>query len=302
MSRDGTGALRRRRPRRARGLQPRAERATDRRALRRAPARTAARRASFTISPNPVKPGQTVTFNASASTRPGRHDRRLPVGSRRQRHIRDRLGDQPDRDEDVPTAQSAIPVAAARHDDQGRHRRRVDDADRRRTPRPRRRSRPRRTRAHAQPDRHVRRLGARRDRDGTIAKYEWDLDGNGTYETDHHDADDDHGLRDGRQRHVGLRVTDNDGATATTTRRCRCKPPRTARRCSARRASATTGASRSRAGRRFADSQGHEPGHATGGVTPGVAGALAGDVDTAARFNGSSGARPGAAQPVGARR
>ena len=57
------------------------------------------------------------------------------------------------------------------------------------------------------------------DPDGTIAKYEWDLDGNGTYETDG-------GTTATRTTTfatmgtvtVGLRVTDNNGATATTTR------------------------------------------------------------------------------------
>ncbi len=57
------------------------------------------------------------------------------------------------------------------------------------------------------------------DPDGTIAHYEWDLDGNGTYETD--------GGTTATKTNVfstvgtltlGLRVTDNNGATATTTR------------------------------------------------------------------------------------
>jgi YD repeat-containing protein len=57
------------------------------------------------------------------------------------------------------------------------------------------------------------------DPDGTIAKYEWDLDGNGTYEIDG-------GTTASRTTTfttpgtftLGLRVTDNSGATATTTR------------------------------------------------------------------------------------
>jgi YD repeat-containing protein len=57
------------------------------------------------------------------------------------------------------------------------------------------------------------------DPDGTVARYEWDLDGNGTYETDG-------GATASRTTTfstpgtftLGLRVTDNSGATATTTR------------------------------------------------------------------------------------
>ena len=60
---------------------------------------------------------------------------------------------------------------------------------------------------------------ASKDPDGTITKYEWDLDGNGTYETNT-------GTTETTNRtytsegtvNVGLRVTDNSGATETTTR------------------------------------------------------------------------------------
>ena len=56
------------------------------------------------------------------------------------------------------------------------------------------------------------------DPDGTIAKYEWDLDGNGSYETDTRlQPDDQPHLRDPGHLTVGLRVTDNGGKTATTT-------------------------------------------------------------------------------------
>ena len=53
------------------------------------------------------------------------------------------------------------------------------------------------------------------DPDGTIAKYEWDLDGNGTYETDTGTT-----TTTSRQytatgtTNVGLRVTDNSGTTS----------------------------------------------------------------------------------------
>ncbi|HEV7482624.1 MAG TPA: PKD domain-containing protein [Solirubrobacterales bacterium] len=61
--------------------------------------------------------------------------------------------------------------------------------------------------------------GASTDPDGTIAKYEWDLDGNGSYETGT-------GTTATTSRTyatpgtftIGLRVTDSDGVTATTTR------------------------------------------------------------------------------------
>jgi PKD repeat protein len=57
------------------------------------------------------------------------------------------------------------------------------------------------------------------DPDGTIAKYEWDLDGNGTYETDTGTtASKVTSYATPGERVVGLRVTDNSGATTTTTR------------------------------------------------------------------------------------
>ena len=70
------------------------------------------------------------------------------------------------------------------------------------------------------------------DPDGTIVKYEWDLDGNGSYETNTGatptaDAD----LRDAKAKYtVGLRVTDDGGATAneqpSTSRSRRTSRPR----------------------------------------------------------------------------
>jgi YD repeat-containing protein len=55
---------------------------------------------------------------------------------------------------------------------------------------------------------------ASRDSDGTIAKYEWDLDGNGTFETD--TGTNPHATKtytNGNDVTVKLRVTDNDGNT-----------------------------------------------------------------------------------------
>ena len=61
--------------------------------------------------------------------------------------------------------------------------------------------------------------GASADPDGTIAKYEWDLDGNGTYETDTGTtATTTHTYATAGTVTVGLRVTDNAAATGTTTR------------------------------------------------------------------------------------
>lgn len=57
------------------------------------------------------------------------------------------------------------------------------------------------------------------DSDGTIARYEWDLDGNGSYETDTGTAaTTSRAYASPESLIVGLRVTDNLGVTATTTR------------------------------------------------------------------------------------
>ena len=58
-----------------------------------------------------------------------------------------------------------------------------------------------------------------KDPDGTIAKYEWDFDGNGTYETNGgSNPPISHTYATPGTYTVGLRVTDNGGKTATTTR------------------------------------------------------------------------------------
>ena len=57
------------------------------------------------------------------------------------------------------------------------------------------------------------------DPDGTVAKYEWDLNGDGTYETDTGTTPTvSNAFATSGEKTVGLRVTDNSGATATTTR------------------------------------------------------------------------------------
>ena len=68
------------------------------------------------------------------------------------------------------------------------------------------------------PPGQLRRLGAPRTPTAPIVKYEWDLDGNGSYETDTGEtATASSTSTHRRRRHVGLRVTDNSGETATTT-------------------------------------------------------------------------------------
>ena len=68
------------------------------------------------------------------------------------------------------------------------------------------------------------------DPDGTIAKYEWDLDGNGTYETSTGATPTtSKTYTSAATPTVGLRVTDNSGATATTTRAAH-RPQRLQRR------------------------------------------------------------------------
>jgi hypothetical protein len=57
------------------------------------------------------------------------------------------------------------------------------------------------------------------DPDGSIVHYEWDLDGNGSYETDTGTTPTtSHAYADAGAVTVGLRVTDNQGGTAMTTR------------------------------------------------------------------------------------
>ncbi len=60
--------------------------------------------------------------------------------------------------------------------------------------------------------------GGSSDPDGTIAKYEWDFDNNGTYDATTTTASTTTSYATQGGRTIGLRVTDNLGATATTTR------------------------------------------------------------------------------------
>jgi len=134
------------------------------------------------------------------------------------------------------------------------------------------------------------------DPDGTIAKYEWDLDGNGSFETNTGTTPAASKVYTaGGSVVVGLRVTDNGGATATVTRTVTVEgenPPEeevfsnysptvldTPGLAHYWRLDETSGTS-------FADSVGTSTATASGGPTLGVAGGVPHDSDKAARFDG----------------
>ena len=133
------------------------------------------------------------------------------------------------------------------------------------------------------------------DTDGTIAKYEWDLDGNGTYETDtgttrppptdlrqHRRA---HRAAARHRRRRGVRSTTNRALSSTTAPSRQLRRPRVL---------GTTGLAQllaPRATRRHARSS-TPPAPATrpphGAPTLGAPGALFGDPDTSAGFDGTN--------------
>ncbi len=129
---------------------------------------------------------------------------------------------------------------------------------------------------------------ASKDPDGTIAKYEWDLDGNGTYELDT-------GTTPSAIKNfstpgnvtIGLRVTDSSGGTATTTRALTVRGAYNAAVLGTSglldywRLGETSGTS-------LADAVGGRNATALNGVTLGGAGALATDPDKSASFDGSN--------------
>jgi len=129
---------------------------------------------------------------------------------------------------------------------------------------------------------------------GAIVKYEWDLDGNGTYETNTGAtaiASSSYGVAGSVT--VGLRVTDTAGKTATSSETVSIDGAG-AGSYSAR-VLATVGLINywrmgEASGTTLADSKGTAPATLTGGPTLGVSGAVAGDADTAASFNGTSSA------------
>jgi YD repeat-containing protein len=134
------------------------------------------------------------------------------------------------------------------------------------------------------------------DPDGTVVKYEWDLDGNGSFETNTGTTSTaSKTYTAGGSVVVGLRVTDNEGATGTTTRTLTVEgenPPEeellsnysptvldTPGIAHYWRLDETSGTS-------FADSVGTSTATAAGGVTLGVPGGIPHDSDKAARFDG----------------
>jgi PKD repeat protein len=130
------------------------------------------------------------------------------------------------------------------------------------------------------------------DPDGTIAKYEWDFDGNGTYETNAGaSASTTHAFSASGTINVGLRVTDNGGKTAATT-----LPVTVSRGGVSNYGDEVLDTAGlidyyrmgEASGSTFADSKGTNPATAVGGVTLGVPGGVAGDPNTAARFDGSN--------------
>jgi YD repeat-containing protein len=128
------------------------------------------------------------------------------------------------------------------------------------------------------------------DSDGTIVTYEWDLDGNGTYETNTGTTKTtSKAYAAAATVPVGLRVTDDDGATATTTVSVVVK--------AASYSSTVLGTQGLLSYWRMGESSGTTLADATTGNTHpatltsgllGVTGALAGDTNTAVRFNGTS--------------
>jgi PKD repeat protein len=125
---------------------------------------------------------------------------------------------------------------------------------------------------------------------GSIVKYEWDLDGNGTYETNTGSTPTTtNSYAEPGDYKVGLRVTDNVGVTATTTRTITVGGPY------ASAIGSTPGLVDywrlgEPSGSTFADFVGSSPATIKGGVTLGAPGALEADPNTAAAFDGLSGA------------
>jgi YD repeat-containing protein len=135
---------------------------------------------------------------------------------------------------------------------------------------------------------------ASKDPDGTISKYEWDFDGNGTYEASSGSSPTTtHTYATPGNYSVGLKVTDNGGKTATTTRPITVSSGEPSHYSTS--VLATPGLAHywrmgEMNGPTFSDSKGASPATATGGVTFGQPGAIAEDTDHSARFDGSTGA------------
>ena len=128
------------------------------------------------------------------------------------------------------------------------------------------------------------------DPDGTIAKYEWDLDGNGTYETSTGSTPTvSKAYTEAGTRQVGLKVTDNGGGTGTTTHVLIVgtgspysgEVLNTPGLIDYWRLGESSGTS-------LADAEGTHPATAQGGVTLGTPGAIEADPNTAATFDGGN--------------
>ncbi|HEX5922836.1 MAG TPA: PKD domain-containing protein [Baekduia sp.] len=132
------------------------------------------------------------------------------------------------------------------------------------------------------------------DPDGTIAKYEWDLDGNGSFETDTGTtATTTRTYATAGTVTVGLRVTDNAGNTDTSTQSLAIEAPGTGSYAS--RVLATAGLTNywrmgEASGTTLADSKGSAPATLTGTPTLGAPGAVSSDTDTSVSFNGTNSA------------
>ena len=147
------------------------------------PARTGPPTAASRSPRTRPKPTRPLTFDASGLPRPRRHDRQIRMGPRRQRQLRDEHAAAKPRRHPQLLRRGRIHRAPAGHRQRRRHRHGRAHADH-----------------HQQPAAdgqlhhltHLRRrkgepisfnASGSKDPDGTIAKYEWDFDGNGTYET-----------------------------------------------------------------------------------------------------------------------
>jgi YD repeat-containing protein len=130
------------------------------------------------------------------------------------------------------------------------------------------------------------------DPDGSIAKYEWDLDGNGSYETDSGTtATVTRSYSSAGPVDVGLRVTDNSGNTDTVTHTLTVEDSGSG--SYSQRVLATAGLTNywrmgDASGTTLTDSRGSANATTIGGPTLGAAGALAGDTDKSVSFNGTT--------------
>jgi YD repeat-containing protein len=128
--------------------------------------------------------------------------------------------------------------------------------------------------------------------DGTIAKYEWDLDGNGSYETaTGTTATTSTAFSTPGAHTVGLRVTGGNGRQATATRTVTVEQAGSGSYSS--RVLNTAGLIHywrlgETSGNSLADSAGSSPASLVGTPTLGATGAVAGDSNTAVGFNGST--------------